>query len=257
MGNWKFNAIAVRFFITHRAVGNVESTLSLLLKTMNFPKIIAFVNQKGGVGKSNSAVHCADRFARQGRSVTLVDADTQQSAAQWVAELKDASPQLPLWAKPIANAEDLFDALPEIAQDCDVVIVDGPAKSNDVTRSILSHCHLALIPCRESIVDLRSSSDVLRLVRQVRQMRDGLPCAAVYLTQVRSGTVLLSEAQDALEAETDIPLLKTIIYDRQAFKDAPGQAATVFGMKGKSAKDAAKLYENLFVEALRLFNDGQ
>lgn len=64
----------------------------------------------------------------------------------------------------------------------------------------------------------------------------------------------MKEAQEALGDEPDIPLMKTIIYDRQAFKDAPGQANTVFGMAGKPARDAAKLYESLFTEALKLFN---
>jgi chromosome partitioning protein len=74
------------------------------------------------------------------------------------------------------------------------------------------------------------------------------------MTQVKSGTVLLKEAQEALGDEPDIPLMKTIVYDRQVFKDAPGQATTVFGMAGKPAKDAAKLYESLFTEALKIFN---
>jgi len=59
----------------------------------NFPEIIAFVNQKGGVGKSTGAVHAADRFARKGKKVILVDADAQQSSSQWVAELNEAHPK--------------------------------------------------------------------------------------------------------------------------------------------------------------------
>lgn len=224
------------------------------MKNMETPQIIAFVNQKGGVGKSTGAVHAADRFARKGLSVVLVDADAQQSSSQWIAELKESYPKLKLSASSIINPEDLFDKLPKLTQECDLVVVDGPAKSNEITKAILARCHLALIPCRESIVELRSSGDILRLIRQVRELRGELPKAAIYMTQVKSGTVLLKEAQEALGDEPDIPLMKTIIYDRQAFKDAPGQANTVFGMAGKPARDAAKLYESLFTEALKLFN---
>ncbi len=221
---------------------------------METPQIIAFVNQKGGVGKSTGAVHAADRFARKGKSVILVDADGQQSSSQWVAELKESSSKLKLSSLAIINPEDLFDKLPKLTEECDLVVVDGPAKSNEITKAILARCHLALIPCRESIVELRSSGDILRLIRQVRELRGEFPKAAVYMTQVKSGTVLLKEAQEALSDEPTIPLMKTIIYDRQVFKDAPGQANTVFGMGGKPAKDAAKLYESLFTEALKLFN---
>jgi chromosome partitioning protein len=184
----------------------------------------------------------------------LVDADAQLSSSQWVAELKESDPKLKLSSVAITNPEDLFDKLHKLAQECDLVVVDGPAKSNEITKAILARCHLALIPCRESIVELRSSGDILRLIRQVRELRGEMPKAAIYLTQVKSNTILLKEAQDALGEEPDIPLMKTIIYDRQVFKDAPGQATTVFGMAGKPAKDAAKLYDSLFTEALKIFN---
>lgn len=221
---------------------------------MKTPQILAFVNQKGGVGKSTGAVHAADQFARKGQSVILVDADAQQSSSHWIAELRETSPQMKLSSISIINPEDLFDKLPKLAQECDLVVVDGPAKSNEITKAILARCQLALIPCRESIVELRSSGDILRLIRQVRELRGDLPKAAIYMTQVKSNTVLLREAQEVLGDEPDIPLMKTVIYDRQIFKDAPGQATTVFGMRSKPAKDAAKLYESLFTEALKIFN---
>lgn len=218
------------------------------------PEIIAFVNQKGGVGKSTGAVHAADHFARKGKKVVLVDADTQQSSFRWVAELNQSYPELPLSSVAIVNPEELFDKLKGLAEEYDLVVVDGPAKSNEVTKSILARCHLALIPCRESIVELRSSGDILRLIRQVRELRGDMPKAAIFLTQVKSGTVLLREAREALGEEPDIPLMETIVYDRQVFKDAPGQATTVFGMPGKAAKEGAALYDSLFTEALGIFN---
>jgi chromosome partitioning protein len=221
---------------------------------METPQILAFVNQKGGVGKSTGAVHAADRFARKGKNVILVDADAQLSSSQWVAELQESNPKLKLSSLAITNPEDLFDKLYKLAQEYEIVVVDGPAKSNEITKAILARCHMALIPCRESIVELRSSGDILRLIRQVRELRGEMPKAAIYLTQVKSNTILLKEAQEALGDEPDIPLMKTIIYDRQVFKDAPGQATTVFGMTGKPAKDAAKLYDLLFTEALKIFN---
>ena len=42
--------------------------------------IVAFLNQKGGVGKTTLALHIAGVWGREGKRVTLIDADPQGSA---------------------------------------------------------------------------------------------------------------------------------------------------------------------------------
>jgi chromosome partitioning protein len=48
--------------------------------------IVALLNRKGGVGKTTLALHLAGAWARQGRRVTLIDADLQGSGLDWTEQ---------------------------------------------------------------------------------------------------------------------------------------------------------------------------
>ncbi|MBD1909863.1 MULTISPECIES: ParA family protein [unclassified Leptolyngbya] len=209
------------------------------------PKIVAFANQKGGAGKSTGAVHAADWFAKQGYSTVLVDADGQQSSSEWMNELK-------LNYEVISNPEALFDELPKLAKSHDVVIVDGPGNASEVTKAVLIRSDLVLIPCRDSMIDLASTGKIVQFVRQAKEIRGGLPVAAIYLNAVKDNTILLREAREALQ-DGLLPLLSTSLPDRQCIKDAPGQASTVFRMKGESPRIVSDVYSQLLIEALKLF----
>jgi chromosome partitioning protein len=210
------------------------------------PKILAFANQKGGAGKSTGAVHAADWFTQKGYSTILVDADGQQSSSSWLKELA-------LPCQVISDPEVLFDELPRLAAAFDLVIVDGPGNANEVTKAMLIRANLVLIPCRDSMIDLASTGKIVQFVRQAKEIREGLPIAALYLNAVKHNTVLLREAQEALQSGI-LPLLSTTLPDRQCIKDAPGQASTVFRMKGTAPKAAANAYAKLLTEALKLFD---
>ena len=209
------------------------------------PKILAFTNQKGGAGKSTGAVHAADWFTQKGYSALLVDADGQESSSGWLQELG-------LPCKVISDPEELFDELPKLSEHYDIVIIDGPGNASEVTKAVLIRSNLVLIPCRDSMIDLASTGKIVQFVRQAREIRGGLPTAAVYLNAVKENTILLREAQEALQGGI-LPLLNTVLPDRQCIKDSPGQGSTVFRMKGTSPKSAANAYNKLLTEALKLF----
>ncbi|AFZ38234.1 CobQ/CobB/MinD/ParA family protein (plasmid) [Stanieria cyanosphaera PCC 7437] len=202
-------------------------------------QIFAIVNQKGGAGKTTTAVHFAYWLSQQG-TVLMVDADAQQSSATWLEELK-------LPCEIINEPDELFDRLPELAENYDFVIVDGPASFSETTRVILTRADLALIPCKPAGLDMHSTNRVIRLIRQAKDLRGGLPKAALFLNQAKKGTVLLREAKVAL-SKTGIELLDAVIYDRSIITDAPSQGQVVWQMSGASAKVAASEYDLLFQE---------
>ena len=156
--------------------------------------IIALINQKGGCGKSTTAVHFAYWLAtKQKKKVLLVDADAQQSSSAWLSGMDQKVPY-----KVVQTPDDLLDQIPGLAGDYEQIIVDGPASLAESTRAILFRADLAIVPVQPTGVDLRSASDAVRLIKQAQSVRGGQPAAAVFLSRAVKGTKLKQEAIELL-----------------------------------------------------------
>ena len=185
--------------------------------------IISFVNQKGGCSKSTTCVHFA----------------------YWLTSLEN-----PIASQVIQSADDLLEQIPVLAKDVDYLLVDGSAGISETTRAILLRSDLAIVPCQPTGVDLMSAADAVKLIRQAQSVRGGLPKAAMFLSRGVKGTKLLDEAVQVLQ-QTGLPVLKTVIFQRQAIADCFGQACTIWELPGKAATESAKEYEALFKEVMK------
>jgi chromosome partitioning protein len=211
-------------------------------------KVISFVNQKGGVSKSTTSIHFTYWLLKQGKRVLLVDADAQQSSSQWVKGIEAVE----VVCEVLSTPDELLEKIPILAEQCDYLVVDGPASLSEATRAILFRTDLAIIPVQPSGVDLRSSADTMRLVAQAQSVRGGQPQAALFLSRAVKGTRLKEEAIVLLEKNPGAVLLETTIHQKQAIADSSGQSATVWDMAGKPAADSAEEYDLLFKEILNL-----
>jgi chromosome partitioning protein len=211
-------------------------------------KVISFVNQKGGVSKSTTSIHFTYWLLKQGKRVLLVDADAQQSSSQWVKGIEAVE----VVCEVLSTPDELLEKIPILVEQCDYLVVDGPASLSEATRAILFRTDLAIIPVQPSGVDLRSSADTMRLVAQAQSVRGGQPQAALFLSRAVKGTRLKEEAIALLEKNSGAVLLETTIHQKQAIADSSGQSATVWDMAGKPAADSAEEYDLLFKEILNL-----
>jgi chromosome partitioning protein len=208
--------------------------------------VIAFVNQKGGCAKSTTAVHFAQWLIRQKRRGILVDADAQGSSSIWLSSLETEIP-----CEVAQTSKALLDRLPKLINQYDYVVVDGPAGLSEATQAILAKANVAIIPCQPSGVDVRSAKDAIQLIQQAQAKRGGSPKAAVFLSRAVKGTRLKDEALESL-SKIGIPMLKTVIHQRQAVADTFGQEATVWDLLGAAAAEAAIEFEDLFEEILKM-----
>lgn len=205
--------------------------------------IYAYLNQKGGAGKSTTAGHFAVWLRSRRVRTVFVDADGQRSATPWMEAIG-----VPVIA--MHDPEQLFEKLSLLAQEYEAVVVDGPGNASEIAKAILMRCDLVVIPNRPSDLDLRSSGTIAQFIRHAREIRGGKPQAGFFLNAAKDKrSVLLREAQEML-SQSDIPLFKTVVFDRACVTDAPGQQSSVFAMRGYGARQAAQDYDRLFKEVV-------
>lgn len=122
---------------------------------------IVFANEKGGTGKSTTAVHVAVALAYQGHKVAIIDLDPRQRTSYRYLENRDATmkrlnievPQ-PLYDvfeyDTLARLEQLVD---QMSQRVDFLLYDTPGRDDKFARFVATRAHTLVTPINDSFVD--------------------------------------------------------------------------------------------------------
>jgi chromosome partitioning protein len=205
--------------------------------------IIVVANSKGGVGKSTLSIHLATWLHEQGHRVVFADCDAQHSSSDWLSETVPDVRALRL-----DTPDAILDSLPSLAQEADFIVADGPGSNTEISRALLLRADLAIVPCKASMLEVRSLAQATSVLRQAQEIRGGKPRATIVLSMVGKNYRLTHDMEDAATA-LKLPRAKTPIILRQAYADAPGQGTVVWRM-GARARDAAHEIRLLFRELL-------
>jgi chromosome partitioning protein len=126
------------------------------------PHFIVFANEKGGTGKSTTAVHSAVALEAAGKRVSALDLDTRQRTLARYLENRaatirrlDASLPMPRFDTFDPEREPDFDSwLDRMAADVDLVVVDTPGRDDPFSRQAMLRADTLVTPINDSFVDL-------------------------------------------------------------------------------------------------------
>jgi chromosome partitioning protein len=128
----------------------------------NAPHFIVFANEKGGTGKSTTAVHAAVALAAAGRSVAAIDLDTRQrtfgryldNRAETIKRLSIPLP-MPTYETFDPGKNDDIDAhLTRLGESAEIVVVDTPGRDDPYARAAMLRADTLVTPINDSFVDL-------------------------------------------------------------------------------------------------------
>jgi chromosome partitioning protein len=199
--------------------------------------ITAFLNQKGGVGKTTLSCNFATALAQDGTRVLVIDADPQHGALTW-QEHRDAAPLFPIVGLP---TDKLHREIPTHATHYDHVIIDAPPQVNTIARSIILAADLILIPVQPSPHDVWSAQAVVDLLTEATTFKGNLKAAFVVNRKI-TNTAIGRDVFTALE-NYPFPVLPATISQRVVFAEsaALGQSVLEVDPNGAAAHEIIAL----------------
>lgn len=207
--------------------------------------IYAFLNQKGGVGKTTLAVHLAGEQARRGSRVLLVDADPQGSALDWAAA-REGEPLFPVvgFPRPTLHRE-----IHVIGQGYDHIVIDGPPRVTELARSAIMAADRVVIPVQPSPYDIWAAAEVVELIKEAVIYKEHLKSAFAVNRKI-ANTAIGRDVGEAL-AGYPLPVLSASITQRVIFAEcaAAGRVAYELESSGAAALEIAALADELLADA--------
>ena len=176
------------------------------------PLTVAFVSQKGGVGKSTLARSLAVVAAGTGLRVLLADLDTRQKTLMlWAHEFDARHVSLPLRVEAFRNVKEALIS----AQEADLLIVDTPGQIDEDTDAVVANAHLIVQPTSPSLDDLRLAVFVFEALMRVGIPQERLVFALCSVLADKEGEAARSDLKDK-----GYQVLTGSILEHLAYRDA-------------------------------------
>lgn len=195
-------------------------------------KVISFVTQKGGSGKSTLCISLAVAALEAGKSVCILEMDRQATITEWA---QTRTSELPEVAQTTADRLDTI--IPRLqSADYDYVFIDTPGVDNPGTVAAIRAADLCIVPCRPTPADLRAFKPTLaaiqRLAKEFAFVLNQTPPRSYRVRDTAEGLAVLGMIAD------------TNIVMRNDHQDAvgAGQGVTEYNPEGPAAEEVRRLW---------------
>ncbi len=238
-------------------------------------KTIALINQKGGTGKTTTAINLSSSLASLGKKILLIDFDPQanltysfgvqpekgsiteflqgKQTLQALLVNKEeinilpSSPVLADFEVSIVNKIGRENFLKERLKDIngyDYIFIDCPPSLSILTVNALNAANEILIPLQMEILSLQGLTQLLGTVKEVKQiLNKNLKIRGIVALMYDSRRKLSSEVMGEIEKNVKEKLFKTVIRECVKIAEAPSFAKSVlaYAPSSNGAKDYLEL----------------